>query len=1304
MSLSKKIIQIFIVIFLASFLVSCTEDGCVEADEFDVESVQVKSYPVEDGITGTYDNVDGGQKAEWHQTGLKSNGDQFIIETSGAWTPWNRLSTTDKSLKALPRCNFCAKKEGSINCICYPDQTPQIEIGSNGRPVSTVPTFCNSASNQADPSLCSCASLGTNAAMANDAYHIVLNAVGKDENLKIPDNQSICKFDRGMGLYMGLFGSKGADNPTRAYHLFSTTEICNIIRNSSNQCIDSGGNDRTRYQFKSANEKIFVKDDHNGNATVDTNSSDDEYHTANEDIKLIIYDRYYNDNYGSYNVMFLKGVGTVKDPGLLEFLVRLVEDSLLGSFNEDGERVGGVIEFMYKAIVHDSAFIISLRVALILYVTIYGLFNLLGLAEINKKELMTRMYKIGLIILFTSEDSWYFYNKFIVQFFKDGMDYVVASIMDLSDSFVESTSMVKIAQMDRNNDLSNATRFSYVDVIIKKLLSDAVTKKIFSLFFGEVFFGIIYIVAIYALIGYFIFVMLFVATIYIINVMKLIFILSIGPIFIVFSLFKQTEGMFKNWVAFLGARSLEIVFLFTILYNFLTLIDRSFNDLLSYRACYDSFNIGLFSLKILRSHTGRDLMEWLMALLKIGGLLFITQMVVQKVGDIAGQLISINGSAGGAGSASFNAAGKIMESGMGYLKSAAGGALSAGANVGAVALTLGASAARASGVASGWNKLGKAMPFRSPRTLMRDSVINNAIKTAQAQVKASGKTGVAADAAVRKAVVDSLNTKMFNDPKKMATYGVNTKSIAAQLDKKLVQEPLKDAIKAEAKKLKKGEPGNPSNVKLGKEMHEALRKNVEAWADKNLVGGKDAIQKSLSKSNSVQDLIKSQSELSSSKAAKRFAGDAASQAKYMAHLEKQQMERAQKDKEAAKHWHTNIANKFKKGYHNIKRDNVSNPKLVRENFLRKAGYEEARSGGFVDNRRVVNTSKGFNPLNRINILDKAIHKGKLSKASNEARRNVLLDRIKQEFKPNLKDAAGKDLSAVDKAKAIAQSRAERSYYESELSKIAVKDLRKPVKEILNLERDIKIKEALRLDAGKKKAEVEKLRKELAERVKEEFKPKAEGAASGAVPKDGEDRTMFEKLERWSYIQRELGTDPKVGESSSMDPQIAAARAIEEQVSKTLETAAPASIVTAENLDAVKVAVKETEEGLKSTGTGLVATGMEVQFGASITDVLMKESDIGLKAGNPFLGVKDSEGNSLDPSVVKGLESEKTITSAKLKMNEMKKKYKKFELEKLKDSGTPQEIYALEKEIEDIDRSIQSCEKDIANIQAALSVS
>ena len=120
MNLAKKITQIFILIFSAAFLFSC-DDGCVEIDEFDVETLTVEAKPTNDGITGTYDAVNGGQNAEWHETGLKSNGDEFLIQVGGAWTTWNGNEVDNTKLNAMSRCDFCAKKLSPLtpNCLCY---------------------------------------------------------------------------------------------------------------------------------------------------------------------------------------------------------------------------------------------------------------------------------------------------------------------------------------------------------------------------------------------------------------------------------------------------------------------------------------------------------------------------------------------------------------------------------------------------------------------------------------------------------------------------------------------------------------------------------------------------------------------------------------------------------------------------------------------------------------------------------------------------------------------------------------------------------------------------------------------------------------------------------------------------------------------------------------------------------------------------------------------------------------------------------------------------------------------------------
>ena len=102
---------------------------------------------------------------------------------------------------------------------------------------------------------------------------------------------------------------------------------------------------------------------------------------------------------------------------------------------------------------------------------------------------------------------------------------------------------------------------------------------------GKELFAIIYIPVIFYLIYFFISTMLDVALKYLINLFKICIGLALGPVFILFSLFEKTKDMFNNWLAFLGARSLEIVILFTMLHPFLTIIDLNFKSMLAFRVC-----------------------------------------------------------------------------------------------------------------------------------------------------------------------------------------------------------------------------------------------------------------------------------------------------------------------------------------------------------------------------------------------------------------------------------------------------------------------------------------------------------------------------------------------------------------------------------------------------------------------------------------------------------------------------------------------------------------------------------------------
>ena len=1169
MNLAKKITQIFSLILLSLLLVSC-EDGCVEADQFDSVTAVIESKPIRDGIYGTYDQVTGGQRADWHDTGLKSNGDRFLIQVSGAWTPWNAEEMNETALKNLPSCNFCAKKLGVPNCICYKNQASAPALDSKDEPRKDVD--CTKYSDQNDPEKCIC----TKDPQYGDAtqygvYHFPLDVLEKNESEKIADRQNQCKYDKGIGAYIGLFGRRGVEVPVRAYHLFSEEEACNIVRDRNGRCIDPNGKDLTRYIFKSANNRIFMKDDLNGNNGPDNNSSDDVYHEHSESVKVLIYDRYYSDNYGQYNITLLKGVGDNNDPGLLEYLVRMVEDVVLGEVNDEDKREGGILEFLYKSIVQDSGFILIVQISLSLYIALFGAAHLFGIIEtITKKELMTRALKIGLIVFFTSKDSWYWYNKIVVAFFKDSMDYVVAMIMDLSDSNIDDSSMLKVAQLDRENNVSSSTRFSYVDLTIKKLLSLGTAKKVFGLFFTNLF-GFLYIPLIYSLIGFFIYVMLYVASIYIVNVLKIVFVLALGPIFICFTLFSHTVGMFRSWLGFLGSRSLEIIILFAVLYNFLMLIDKNFTALLSYRSCTVSRSLGLFSVKILESESSRTFIEWMILLVIIAGLIFIMKLVIDKVGSLASSMFSIQvaGGKGGAGGSGFGMASGMM-----------GAALSLGAKgmstlgdgvktAGSYGISGATTLARKTGLADSWNKLGDAIGVRGPRTRYRDSIIDGAIKAAQS--KAGGKTGAERDAFVRGEATKALQLEMHMNPNRMAFAGVDMTNIARRLDQKLVEEPLRQALKDKAKEFKNRDT---DKIPLGKEMRQELRQAAKDWLEKNSsatvdINGKSKADNYFAQS-SFKDLIRSESEMSSSQAARRFAGNPELQNKYLQHLKDNEARRERKKAEAK--GLARVGNMLSRGYHNVMRDAENNPKMMQENFMRKAGYEEQRTDGLIGSLGI-NTAKGFNPLKRINVFDKMLSRKSIAAKTEAATRDIMLGQLSGDRgleKPapeKLAEAVRSSATKADEQKArkahhqALKASKKRDYFQNQLREAAVKDLAPKMAAIRKLEKKGRIAEAHRA-----KAELIK-------------------SALGDLNRTNS-KTLFEKTARLSYLQRQFGIG---GE----DAQVALSRVIRDN-----NTARAAEIE--KSLSDGLITPEQAKKDLKSLQSNLFDTKMSTEFGGAAT--------------------------------------------------------------------------------------------------------
>jgi type IV secretory pathway VirB6-like protein len=1275
MLLFKKITLLFFLFFLFG----CDRSGCVNSDAFDLTSVQINAKPSNDKIYGA--ESDFKQVAAWNDTYLKTNGDKITIYINGGWFIWPSSNN-----ETAEECKFCPKKDGIKNCICYQGEDSAPEIGEDGKKIDTD---CKKKENYLNPDKCTCTKTDSsdNQLLATEkgVFSILLNYYNKDGVAKTNDQKKVCKVKAGRSLYIGLFGYDGNSFPIRAYHLFSEETTCDVVKNSKGQCLDADGKDVTKYIYRSPDNKIFMKDDQDGNKITNgsnQNTSNDEYHKSGEYIKLRIYDNYHYDNSGSYDVTFVGGVGKAEESTILENIVSTVEDVILGESSKNTTissnniittvsktREGGIVKFLYNSIVSDTVFISIIRSALILYVAFYGLATLMGIMEINKKELMSRIYKISLVIFFTSPSSWYYYNQIVVGFFSDSLHYLVGAVMDISDSKIDKTSLIKAAAMNRGDAISNSTRFSYIDIMIKKLFSDAVTMKIWGLFFSDIL-GLFYIGVIYFLIFYFLYLVSTFAMFYIINLIKIVFVLGLGPIFISFSLFANTNPFFKNWISFLCSRSLEILLIFMILYNFLILIDKNFTYLLAYRACFSTMNFGLFSISIIKSDVNRALAEWIIYFAKLGGLLFITQLIVEKIPSLSEKLISI----GGIGS---NSSGKVSSMSLGKsvlgdgLK-IAGSALSKGLD--------GAGFAYRNIDIPGMQKIRDLANSATFKLFdkVSDYMIQSRIKDVMAKAKSQGLKGKERDNFVRSQSLKAIREYRAENPTLAKFFNVNLDNLGRCLDKKLIEDPLKKFLKKEAEKINNRK--DPNSILLGKDLRRELEKKAKEWAEKNL--SKSDHVNSFLKSGEMKSFFRDQN-ISTKDAAKKFGNDENLKNKYIEHLNNLEL----KDK--------------------VKRDQGGGGFTESLSYFAKKLMGDESKESFIS--KIREKDKWYEPVNVTGFLKKIFQRDSIGKetekVSSDAMRNKLmnyndyLQKTKEGHERKQKESGG-DIYLKDKheqkEKRMMQEREE---MKKSLSDFAIKNTDSK-RDYLKDEQRVRDKfNSILLDLASTKDP-----KEKQEKIKN--LGGADNIRDGLISLPGESMTLFELSE--------INKNKKKVETETED----LLKKLKEDLDKTnLKLRELNSSISDLNLSLSKLdkntideQSKTKIESLKDESNGIFNSLPN----SSITQLLLDKSpEIGLQSANIaniFLAQEDNANEALKEVIENKksyLQSKERIFSLEKRILEMEKatlqskQDEKATLQSKQDEVDKQKIKEIIKEIDkkldSIDISMRETEKEISNL-------
>ncbi len=277
-----------------------------------------------------------------------------------------------------------------------------------------------------------------------------------------------------------------------------------------------------------------------------------------------ILDKFYDDNNGQYKIVIKSGIwDNREDP--ISFLTKLIKDQLFGDDY-------GLVKTVYQNIIKNPAYQLSVSALLTLYIIFTALSYFTGNLNVTHTEIIIRVVKVGIVsALLTSEYSWSFFNDYLYVYFVDGVEEILAIIQDAGAVGPGSTNILNL------------------------MLAPQTMAKLFAVLFAE-WNGFIYIILYFVALYFIILLTLQGTIIYLIALIAIGMIITMGPIFICFLLFGITRSLFENWLRQLISYSLQPIILFTGLAFIAIIIRTEIYSTLGFRVCKHDFpNLGTIS-------------------------------------------------------------------------------------------------------------------------------------------------------------------------------------------------------------------------------------------------------------------------------------------------------------------------------------------------------------------------------------------------------------------------------------------------------------------------------------------------------------------------------------------------------------------------------------------------------------------------------------------------------------------------------------------------------------------------------------
>ena len=215
----------------------------------------------------------------------------------------------------------------------------------------------------------------------------------------------------------------------------------------------------------------------------------------------------------------------------------------------------GIVQQMFIRTVQDSRAIGAIRALLVLYVAYTGLMFIMGMAQINQKEAISRILRISIVVTLIGPTSWdFFYNNFFAGFI-GGMNWLIDSITYLDPEFFKTNT---------GDNFSPHIIAHFNDFLSYVTDNDVLWAKVFALTFSSLTGFVLGIVMIAAVVS-FVIAVVRATLVYIFSLLIISILIILSPLFISFILFNYTKQLFDAWLKQIVSSVLQPALLFGVI-------------------------------------------------------------------------------------------------------------------------------------------------------------------------------------------------------------------------------------------------------------------------------------------------------------------------------------------------------------------------------------------------------------------------------------------------------------------------------------------------------------------------------------------------------------------------------------------------------------------------------------------------------------------------------------------------------------------------------------------------------------------